>query len=429
MSARRACDAVPHVSGPTPSAESLASSALRDEMGSTSAETPKSRFALSCTNSTISCTSPWSRSMSALFSRNTTFFSHLRMYWRKLISDSESGRSALRTKRTRSARGTNSSVRRCWRSRMTFVPGVSTMLSSSSSLAGRKTSKWPSAARSRRCSSPYRNTLISFVVGRNPSLRKRWPSKPFTIEDLPELNSPHTTRRNGSSSCRTASRKSLSSDTSGMMRSSSTSTRPSISFSAVTICAPASFIRCALDGVVGACAGITAAGLASSGAASSSPAAPSSAVVNAFTTTPFFSSSVASAAAIPSETSAPSIPAVLAEAHARASQAPSIWSTSGMLTFGRTATRASQSQLTTRSAPSLAASDASASVAAKRHTSAPSSNPRRATTVGTSSSPKSTPSASAAAAMSGLPASSNRARPRRCCRSSHALAYSDLSPS
>ena len=39
----------------------------------------------------------------------------------------QAGAPALRQKSTRSARGTNSSVRRCCLSRITFVPGVSTM--------------------------------------------------------------------------------------------------------------------------------------------------------------------------------------------------------------------------------------------------------------------------------------------------------------
>mmetsp|Transcript_7967 Transcript_7967/g.28020 ORF Transcript_7967/g.28020 Transcript_7967/m.28020 type:complete len:226 (-) Transcript_7967:326-1003(-) len=116
--------------------------------GSTSAApTPSSRLALSCTNSITSTTSPRFCSMSTLFSTKTTFLSHRRMYCRKDTSDSVMGRSALSTKSTRSALGMNSSVSRCWRSRMTLVPGVSTMFTCCRSSAGRKSSKWPSAAR------------------------------------------------------------------------------------------------------------------------------------------------------------------------------------------------------------------------------------------------------------------------------------------
>ena len=58
------------------------------------------------------------------------------MYVKNVTSLSVIGRSAESTKSTKSARGTNSSVKRCWRSRMTFVPGVSTMFTSLSSSAG-----------------------------------------------------------------------------------------------------------------------------------------------------------------------------------------------------------------------------------------------------------------------------------------------------
>lgn len=60
------------------------------------------------------------------------------------------GLSADMMNSTRSERGTNSSVRRCCRSMMTFVPGVSTMLSFLRSSLGRARTKRPSSACSRK---------------------------------------------------------------------------------------------------------------------------------------------------------------------------------------------------------------------------------------------------------------------------------------
>lgn len=59
------------------------------------------------------------------------------MYSRNLTSLSLNGLSALITNSTRSALGTYSSVSLCCLSRITFVPGVSTMLTSRSRGAGR----------------------------------------------------------------------------------------------------------------------------------------------------------------------------------------------------------------------------------------------------------------------------------------------------
>mmetsp|Transcript_125250 Transcript_125250/g.304124 ORF Transcript_125250/g.304124 Transcript_125250/m.304124 type:complete len:205 (-) Transcript_125250:476-1090(-) len=97
--------------------------------------TPRRRFALSSTKPFTSVTS-FSLIVSHLFTTKTTFLSHLRMYFKNVTSDSVIGRSAESTKSTRSARGTNSSVSLCCRSKMTFVPGVSTMFTSLRSSAG-----------------------------------------------------------------------------------------------------------------------------------------------------------------------------------------------------------------------------------------------------------------------------------------------------
>mmetsp|Transcript_982 Transcript_982/g.3013 ORF Transcript_982/g.3013 Transcript_982/m.3013 type:complete len:288 (-) Transcript_982:356-1219(-) len=122
--------------GSDPPAASFAARAGREATGMTrAASTPSSRAALSATNATTSATSPSSARMSTLFTRNTTFLPHFLMYLRKSTSDSVKGRSADITNSTRSARGTYSSVSRCWRSRMTLVPGVSTTFTSRSSAA------------------------------------------------------------------------------------------------------------------------------------------------------------------------------------------------------------------------------------------------------------------------------------------------------
>ena len=98
--------------------------------------TPNRRSALSATNARTSFTSSTPSRRSHLLTTKSTFLPHLRMYLRNLTSDSVIGRSAESTNSTRSARGTNSSVRRCCRSRITFVPGVSTMFTSRRRSAG-----------------------------------------------------------------------------------------------------------------------------------------------------------------------------------------------------------------------------------------------------------------------------------------------------
>ena len=79
-----------------------------------------------------------------LLTTNRIFLPHFRMYRRNLTSLSAKGRSALITKMTKSALGTYSSVSRCWRSRTTLVPGVSTMLISRRISAGSWRTNTPS---------------------------------------------------------------------------------------------------------------------------------------------------------------------------------------------------------------------------------------------------------------------------------------------
>mmetsp|Transcript_19677 Transcript_19677/g.62580 ORF Transcript_19677/g.62580 Transcript_19677/m.62580 type:complete len:254 (-) Transcript_19677:1114-1875(-) len=151
--------------------------AERAETGSTVAwSTLRRLLALSATNFLSSIWSSSTGTMSILLSTKITFLPHLRMYLRKLTSLSEKGRSAEITKSTRSERGTYSSVSCCCRSRITLVPGVSTMLTSVRSSAGRYLTKSPSLPLTVSPSPALRNELclsteISLVVGRMPSLR------------------------------------------------------------------------------------------------------------------------------------------------------------------------------------------------------------------------------------------------------------------
>mmetsp|Transcript_129 Transcript_129/g.381 ORF Transcript_129/g.381 Transcript_129/m.381 type:complete len:517 (-) Transcript_129:9-1559(-) len=169
--------------------------------------TPKSRVAFFSTNATTWFTSSLDPKRSILLTTNTTFFPHCLTYLRNLTSLSVNGLSADSTKSTRSARGMNSSVSRCCRSRITFVPGVSTIFTALriSDEVYRTNSPSTSCSRVPDFPSPslaYLITVISLVVGRIPSgTTVSPPSRAFTTADLPALNSPTITTRNSWSSC------------------------------------------------------------------------------------------------------------------------------------------------------------------------------------------------------------------------------------
>ena len=74
--------------------------------------------------------------MSILFTTNTIFLPHSRICSRKPRSLSVNGRSALVTKRTRSARGMKSRVSSSCRRMIALVPGVSTMRELAEQLGG-----------------------------------------------------------------------------------------------------------------------------------------------------------------------------------------------------------------------------------------------------------------------------------------------------
>ena len=112
------------------------SASLAETVMTAGSATPNRRSAFSATNARTSFTSSTPSRRSHLLTTKSTFLPHFLMYLRNLTSDSVIGRSAESTNNTRSARGTNSSVRRCCRSRMTFVPGVSTMFTSRRRSAG-----------------------------------------------------------------------------------------------------------------------------------------------------------------------------------------------------------------------------------------------------------------------------------------------------
>ena len=113
------------------------------------------------------------------------------------------GRSAEVTNSTRSARGTNSAVSRSCSRMMALVPGVSTMWRSRSSVDRR--GRPLEARRGRPRARPRRRSAADgccAVVGVTPSSSTRSPSSALMNALLPALNSPTTTSRKSSSSCR-----------------------------------------------------------------------------------------------------------------------------------------------------------------------------------------------------------------------------------
>ena len=86
------------------------------------------------------------------------------------------------------------------------------MFTSRRTSAGTNCVKKPSLERSVRATSPWRSTVISFVVGKMPSFRCFSPRTALITLDLPALNSPTITRRKSSSRpLRASTRRSISS--------------------------------------------------------------------------------------------------------------------------------------------------------------------------------------------------------------------------
>mmetsp|Transcript_7546 Transcript_7546/g.27558 ORF Transcript_7546/g.27558 Transcript_7546/m.27558 type:complete len:406 (+) Transcript_7546:1134-2351(+) len=383
----------------------FALSAFLELTGSTAgSETPSKRVAFSLTNFITSSTSLSLSSKSVLFTTNTTFFPHLRMYVKNFTSLSVIGRSAESTNKTKSARGTNSSVNRCCRCKITFVPGVSTMRTCCNNSAGISMLKNPSSVCSRPFLFPYLNTEISFVVGKIPSATNLSPSIALMRDDLPALNSPTMTKRNNSSSPLRASTRSLISSKSWQFSCKNANTSSINRRSRSIISSPASLTRLNFFGV-----------------AVISPAAP---VESTFTLSSCSNASKTSATpALIDATSFKDSPSRRVTPFARLSArnetadssdtSSTVESTNiGTLTVSRIASRTAMSRTRSRSAPSFDAVCASSALTHETTTKDVSGRDFRATTVGTPSSLKTTPSSSALVAMSVLSHAKTAARER-----------------
>ncbi len=136
-----------------------------------------------------------------MFKTTTTFLPQARMASRKARSLSVNGRSEEVMKRTRSARGTNSRVSSSCSRSTALVPGVSTITRSRRISAGAVRLSRPAEVTSRVTASPWRRRPMRAVVGVTPSSRAFIPRRALMKALFPALNSPTTTRRNGSSSC------------------------------------------------------------------------------------------------------------------------------------------------------------------------------------------------------------------------------------
>ncbi len=158
--------------------------------------------------------------MSTLLRTTTIFLPQARTRSRKARSLSVNGRSAEVAKSTRSARGTKRSVIASCRRSRALVPGVSTRVRCSSSGSGAVSSSMPSVEARREAVSPWRSRWMAVVVGVTPSSSTALPSRALISVLLPALNSPTTTSRKSSSSCRIDS-------TSAARSSAAASTRPS----------------------------------------------------------------------------------------------------------------------------------------------------------------------------------------------------------